>query len=89
VIAGGMAPRDGSLREINPQDRTGVYDLAADRWSCWGYDPATDQWMAGPPMRSSRHGRAAASVNGRIFAVGGGLKVSGGQVCAINEMLLP
>lgn len=54
---------------------------------CWVYDPASDQWAAGPAMRTPRHGLAAAAVGGRIYAVGGGLKASGGQVCAVNEVL--
>ena len=55
---------------------------------CWCYDPASDRWTAGPPMRTPRHGLAGVAVKGRIYAVGGGLKPSGGQVCAINEVLI-
>lgn len=55
---------------------------------CWCYDPASDRWTAGPSMRTPRHGLAGVAVKGRIYAVGGGLKPSGGQVCAINEVLI-
>jgi len=55
---------------------------------CWCYDPASDRWTTGPAMRTPRHGLAGVAVSDRIYAVGGGLKASGGQVCAVNEVLI-
>lgn len=37
----------------------------------WMYDPASDRWTEGPPMRTPRHGLAGASVNAAIYAVAG------------------
>mgnify|MGYP002402968799 CR=1 FL=1 len=56
---------------------------------CWSYDPATDRWREEPAMVTPRHGLAGVAVAGRVFAVGGGVKESGGQVSAVNEALVP
>lgn len=37
----------------------------------WRYDPASDAWTATAPMRTPRHGLAAAAVDGRVYAIGG------------------
>ena len=37
-----------------------------------GYDPATDRWSEGPPLRTERQGHAVvATPDGRIWAIGG------------------
>lgn len=37
----------------------------------WAYDPTADEWHELAPMRTPRHGLAAAAVGGRIHAIGG------------------
>jgi N-acetylneuraminic acid mutarotase len=37
----------------------------------WEYDPATDTWKPLKPMPSKRGGGAAATVNGKIYVIGG------------------
>ena len=51
----------------------------------WIYDPAADRWEAGPPMRTPRHGLAAAAVNDVIYAIAGGEVVSGGRAGGVVE----
>jgi N-acetylneuraminic acid mutarotase len=51
----------------------------------WIYDPARDAWEAGPDMTTPRHGLAAASVDGAVYAVAGGAVVSGGQAVGVVE----
>lgn len=53
----------------------------------WIYDPARDAWTAGPAMRTPRHGLAAASVDGVIYAIGGGEVASGGKASDLVETL--
>ncbi|MBD7940267.1 Kelch repeat-containing protein [Brevundimonas guildfordensis] len=53
----------------------------------WLYDPARDAWTAGPAMRTPRHGLAAASVDGTVYAIGGGEVVSGGKASSLVEAL--
>ena len=53
----------------------------------WVYDPAADRWAAGPPMRTPRHGLAAAAVDGVVFAIAGGEVVSGGRAGGVVEAL--
>jgi N-acetylneuraminic acid mutarotase len=53
----------------------------------WVYEPAADRWDAGPPMRTPRHGLAAAAVDGVIFAIAGGELVSGGRAGGVVEAL--
>ncbi|WP_312147507.1 kelch repeat-containing protein [Brevundimonas sp.] len=53
----------------------------------WTYDPSRDVWSAGPPMRTPRHGLAAAGVNGTIYAISGGEVASGGKASGIVEAL--
>ena len=53
----------------------------------WIYDPAADRWESGPPMRTPRHGLAAAAVDGVIYAIAGGEVVSGGRAGAVVEAL--
>lgn len=53
----------------------------------WLYDPAGDRWDAGPPMRTPRHGLAAASVDGTVYAIAGGAVVSGGRAGGVVEAL--
>lgn len=51
----------------------------------WIYDPARDAWTAGPAMGTPRHGLAAASVGGVIYAIGGGEVASGGKASPVVE----
>lgn len=51
----------------------------------WIYDPAADAWRAGPPMRTPRHGLAAASADGQVLAIAGGATPSGGQAVGVVE----
>jgi N-acetylneuraminic acid mutarotase len=51
----------------------------------WIYDPARDAWAAGEAMKTPRHGLAAASVDGAVYAVAGGAVVSGGQAVGVVE----
>lgn len=51
----------------------------------WLYDPAADRWDAGPAMRTPRHGLAAASVGGVVYAIAGGEVVSGGRAGGVVE----
>lgn len=53
----------------------------------WVYDPTADRWQAGPPMRTPRHGLAAAAVDGVIYAIAGGEVVSGGRAGGVVEAL--
>lgn len=53
----------------------------------WLYDPMRDAWTAGPAMRTPRHGLAAASVDGVIYAIGGGEVASGGKASGLVETL--
>ncbi|MDY6922631.1 MAG: kelch repeat-containing protein [Pseudomonadota bacterium] len=53
----------------------------------WIYDPADDGWEAGSPMRTPRHGLAAAAVDGVVYAVAGGEVVSGGRAGNLVEAL--
>lgn len=53
----------------------------------WIYDPAADRWELGPPMRTPRHGLAAAAVDGVIYAIAGGELVSGGRAGGVVEAL--
>jgi len=55
----------------------------------WIYDPGTDRWEAGPPMRTPRHGLAAAAVAGVVYAIAGGEVVSGGRAGGMVEALVP
>ena len=55
----------------------------------FAYDPKADQWEASVPMRTPRHGLAAAAVDGTIYAIGGGLKVGGGETTMDHEALTP
>ena len=54
----------------------------------WIYDPAADSWEAGPPMRTPRHGLAAATVDEVVYAVAGGEVVSGGRAGGAVEALV-
>ena len=53
----------------------------------WLYDPRADRWDAGPPMRTPRHGLAAAAVDGVVYAIAGGEVVSGGRAGSVVEAL--
>ena len=37
----------------------------------WVYDPATDRWQGGPPMRTPRHGLGGVAIGDRVFAIAG------------------
>jgi hypothetical protein len=75
VFGGEGGPRDNGFGGVIPD--------------CWSYDPATDQWTAEPPMKTPRHGLAAAAFRDVIYAVGGGTKPSGGEVSAVLEAFTP
>jgi hypothetical protein len=57
--------------------------------NAWSYDPKTDQWRAEPDMATPRHGLAGVALKGRVYALGGGIRESGGQVSAVVEALTP
>jgi N-acetylneuraminic acid mutarotase len=56
--------------------------------NCWSYDPKTDAWSPEPDMRTPRHGLAGVTLADSVYAIGGGIKESGGQVSAVVEALL-
>ncbi|MFN3513862.1 MAG: Kelch repeat-containing protein [Phenylobacterium sp.] len=77
VIAGGMAPRAGGLGGgINPQDRTGLYD------------PAADAWTEGPRLPFPRHHPVLATAAGRPYAFGGFQVTDAGGWVAIKDALV-
>lgn len=51
----------------------------------WVYDPMRDVWEAGPPMRTPRHGLAAAATEDAVYAIAGGEVVSGGRAGSVVE----
>ena len=51
----------------------------------WIYEPTADRWTAGPPMRTPRHGLAAAAIDGTVYAIAGGEVVSGGRAGGTAE----
>lgn len=53
----------------------------------WIYDAAADAWTAGPPMKTPRHGLAAAAVGDVVYAIAGGSVVSGGSATGTVEAL--
>lgn len=53
----------------------------------WIYDPAADAWTAGPPMKTPRHGLAAAAIDDVVYAIAGGSVVSGGHATGTLEAL--
>lgn len=53
----------------------------------WIYDPATDDWTAGPAMKTPRHGLGAAAIGDTVYAVSGGTVVSGGAASGTLEAL--
>jgi N-acetylneuraminic acid mutarotase len=71
VIAGGMAP----TTRINPLDRTGVYD------------PAADRWREGPKLPFPRHHPALATAGGKAYAFGGYRVTEVGGWTAIPDAL--
>lgn len=76
VIAGGMAPGVTGLRGgINPQDRTGVYD------------PATDRWTEGPRLPFPRHHPVLATARDRVYAFGGFRVTEAGGWVAVPDAL--
>ncbi|MCR5876346.1 hypothetical protein LRS10_20670 [Phenylobacterium sp. J426] len=77
VIAGGMAPGPGGLGGgINPQDRTGLYD------------PASDRWSEGPKLPFARHHPVLATARGRAYAFGGFRVTDAGGWVAIPDALV-
>jgi hypothetical protein len=53
----------------------------------WIYEPTADRWRAGPPMRTPRHGLAAAAIDQTIYAIAGGEVVSGGRAGGVVEAM--
>ena len=45
----------------------------------WRYDVARDAWEPLAPMRTPRHGLAGVAVGDRVYAIGGGSHVGGGN----------
>lgn len=77
VIAGGMSPGAGGLGGgINPQERTGIYD------------PATDRWTEGPKLPFPRHHPVLAAARGRAYAFGGYRVTDAGGWAAIPDGLV-
>lgn len=72
VIAGGMAPAG---RAVNPQDRTGIYE------------PAADRWREGPRLPFPRHHPALATAGGKAYAFGGFRVSDAGSWVAIRDAL--
>lgn len=60
--------------EGNPATSSGVYPEAE------AYDAAADRWTALEPMRTPRHGMAAAAVGGVLYVPGGATQQSVGAV---------
>lgn len=87
-VGGGlaMAAAGGKLVAFGGEwfERGGGGGVFAETWL---YDPAGDRWDAGPPMRTPRHGLAAASVDGTVYAIAGGEVVSGGRAGGAVEAL--
>jgi len=72
VVAGGLR-RAGSVTEI--EDRTGVYD------------PAADHWSEGPRLPSPRHHpMIVADAGGRVFALGGYGRSDAGEWTSMTEV---
>lgn len=64
----------------DPANRTGgVYGEA------WMYDPGADRWTAIAPMKTPRHGLAAASIGDRIYAVAGAARMGGAETSNLLE----
>lgn len=66
--------------EGNPDTETGVFAQTEI------YDPAADEWSAGPDMPTPRHGMGAAGVDKGLF-VPGGADVAGFGAVATHEVL--
>ena len=52
------------------------------------YDPATDQWQAGPALPQPRHHAYLVSVDGKLFVFGGFVQANGGRWSASADILL-
>jgi N-acetylneuraminic acid mutarotase len=65
--------------EGNPDSDTGVFAQTEI------YDPAADEWSAGPDMPTPRHGMGAAGVDGALY-VPGGADVAGIGAVATHEV---
>ncbi|MDP1528503.1 MAG: kelch repeat-containing protein [Rhodoferax sp.] len=55
----------------------------------WVYSASDDAWAAGPDMSTPRHGLAAASIDGTVYAIAGGAVVSGGRAVGTVEAWTP
>ena len=51
------------------------------------YDPATDQWQAGPVLPQPRHHAYLVSVAGKLFVFGGFVQANGGRWSASADIL--
>ena len=90
-VGGGLAMAAASGRLVafggewfRPRVEGGGGGVFAETWI---YDPAADRWEAGPPMRTPRHGLAAAAVDDVVYAIAGGEVVSGGRAGSVVEAL--
>ncbi|SLM49312.1 Alkyl hydroperoxide reductase/ Thiol specific antioxidant/ Mal allergen (fragment) [Nitrospira japonica] len=52
--------------------------------NAWEYDPTTDRWKALAPMPSKRGSAVAASVNGKIYVIGGAAPHPGSQETSLQ-----
>jgi N-acetylneuraminic acid mutarotase len=52
--------------------------------NAWEYDPATDRWKALAPMPTKRGSAVAATVNGRIYVIGGATVHPGSNEPAVH-----
>ena len=64
---------------FSPQE--GVFE------ACWCYHPETDRWTAAPSMKTPRHGLAGATVNNRVYAIGGAKKANAEETSEVVEYL--
>ncbi len=67
VAAAGTVVLIGGDDELGWEDGNGWVTPTA-----WAFDPATNRWRRLPDIEIERHALAAAVVNGRIYAIGGG-----------------
>jgi hypothetical protein len=72
-----------AVGEGNEADPTGLYKIAE------AYDPKLDAWRALAPLAMARHGLGAASIDGKIYVVGGATGAGGGKPTSIIEEFTP
>lgn len=75
AIAGGMTIDPANPRKFVPLDRVGFYDPAADRWT------------EGPKLPFARHHPVLATVNNRLYLMGGYRVSAGGEWTPLKDVL--